>query len=162
MLKSTRITVNKKIWKRYFSWKREKKTKSVLCQNIRTLQKRIERTKAISKGKSTTITCSEKTLIEQISLENESCRSNDVDRAISPLIVLLKFPKRGKFSRKRKSCCDDRLYEKLLNWKKKKLQLKRKYDFWRKKIVHKSVTSSLLTPKIKNFENNVSQRNHPC
>lgn len=70
-----------------FVKKREKNKKCVLCQNVRTLQKRIERTKAISKEKSTTITCSEKTLIEQISLENESCRSNDVDRAISPLIV---------------------------------------------------------------------------
>ena len=55
----------------------------------------------------------------QISLENESRKSNDTDGTISPLIVSWQFPKRGNSSRKRKRLNDKRLYKNIAKMEKK-------------------------------------------
>ena len=101
----------------------------------------------ISKGESATITCSGKALIEQISIGNKTYRSSDTDGTVSSLIESSHFPKRRNSSGKRKRCSVDRLYKNIAKLGKEKLQLKRKCDSLKKKIVRNPLASSSLTPK---------------
>ena len=91
-----------------------------------------------------------KALIERIHEENESFTSSNTERAYTPMLVSLPFPKRGEASRKRRS--DDRLYKKIAKLEREKNNLKRKCNTLRKRATRNSSTNSPLTPKRKTIK----------